>query len=390
MMRRIRILAFRTFFCMALLMAPAAALAIDFQVPGTNTTMNVGGYVKLDVVFNDVSSGDDSSANYAYEPGSVPLDGTTDGEENELIMNARESRLWVKTSTPTKMGPMNTHLEFDFDTSESSQLVSNSRHGRIRHAYGTLDKWLFGTTWSLFMHLDSLPELNDFGGPTGVMFARQPQVRYTMPLTDNSSLAIGLENPETYYDTAPNASDDGIFPDVIVRYSMNPGWGNLSGAVMVRELVVDNATTDDSTFVFGAQVGAVLKIGANDKIMGSLTFGDGIGRYSSLATHFDGVISGDEIEGLQQVAGSVGYEHKWGGAMNCRSNVILGYSKADDPDEINSTSSTEMTNSVHINTFIDPVPGMRVGLEFIRGTRETYDGQDGELNRLQFSTMFVF
>ena len=36
--------------CTALMMAPAAALAIGFQVPGTNTTLDVGGYAKLDIV----------------------------------------------------------------------------------------------------------------------------------------------------------------------------------------------------------------------------------------------------------------------------------------------------------------------------------------------------
>jgi hypothetical protein len=390
-MKRLGVLAFGTLFCVALLIAPAAVMAIEFQVPGTNTTMNVGGYVKLDIIYNDVSAGDDSQANIEYSPSEVPLDGSGDEYSGEVVMNAREARLWVKTSTPTQMGPMKTHLEFDFDTTDSSQLVSNSRHGRIRHAYGTLNNWLFGTTWSLFMHLDSLPEINDFGGPTGSMFVRQPQIRYTMAFNDTANLAISLENAETYYNDGANyAVDDGVLPDIIARFTLNPSWGNLSAAAMVREFKVEEGTTDDSAMGFGAQVGAALNLGANDAIRGAVSFGS-LGRYSSLATHFDVVITADgAVEPLQQVATFVGYEHKWGGAMNWRSNAIVGYSKADDPDELNTSNFTETTSSVHVNTFFDPVPGARLGLEYIRGARETYDGDDGTLNRLQFSAMFVF
>jgi hypothetical protein len=382
-------------------MVPAAAMAIDFQVPGTNTNLDVGGYVKLDIIYNDVSAGDSSQANVEYSPSEVPLDGATEGEEDEIIFNGRESRIWVKTSTPTDMGPLKSHLEFDFYTNTGNQLVSNSHYGRIRHAYFTLDNWLFGRTWSLFMHLDSLPEVNDFGGPTGAMFVRQAQIRYTMPLDDISSIAFGLENPETYYNAVdPNAAvgdpspfpaaDDGLLPDMIVRYNMNPNWGNLSGAAMVRQLVIDEFGTDDSTFTFSGQVGAVLKLGPNDSIRGAVSFGDGLGRYS-VASHFDAVVtaSGD-VDAVQQFSGFGGYEHIWGGAKNWRSNLILGYSKADDPPIVQGTTLTEETMSMHANLFMDPVPGARLGIEYLYGTRETYGGDDGDLNRLLFSAMYVF
>ncbi len=392
MKRRFGWLTAGVLFCLAALFVPASVMAVEFQVPGTNTTLNVGGYVKLDVIYNDVSAGDDSQANIEYSPSEVPLDNTTAGEEDEIIFNARESRLWVKTSTPTDMGPMKTHLEFDFDTTDGNQVVSNSRHGRIRHAYGTLKGWLFGTTWSLFMHLDSLPELNDFGGPTGAMFVRQPQLRYTLALNDISSLAIGIENPETYTDSG--VFDDGVFPDVIVRYSMNPSWGNLSAAIMTRDLVVDDPTgtgTDDSTIAFAGQIGAVVKFTPADSIRFQVSGGEGIGRYSSLATHVDAVITaGGDVDALQQIAGFLGYEHIWGGAMNWRSNLIVGASQADDPPELATTTATEKTFSVHANLFFDPVPNSRLGIEYIRGERETYNGLEGELNRVQFSAMFVF
>lgn len=394
--KKIVVLFFLVVVSTALLSAPTALLAIDFQVPGTNTQLNVGGYVKLDIIYNDVSAGDNSQANIEYTPSGIPLDGTTSGEEDHLVFNGRESRIWVKTSTPTDYGPIKSHLEFDFDTNDGNQVVSNSHHGRIRHAYFTLNNWLMGRTWSLFMHLDSLPEINDFGGPTGSMFVRQAQLRYTIPLDNISTLAIGIENPETIATTATptvTATDDGLFPDVIVRYNRNPPWGNLSAAVMLRQLVVDEggAGVDDSTFTFSGQVGAVVKLGPNDSVRGALQAGDGLGRYSSLATHVDAVITaGGDVNALQQIAGFVGYEHIWGGANNWRSNLVVGYSKADDPSEINASELTEQTLSVHANVFMDWVPGARLGIEYIRGEREVYDGRDGTLNRIQFSARYLF
>jgi hypothetical protein len=390
MMKKFGIFGFGALMLAVLLAAPASVMAIGFQVPGTNTTLDVGGYVKLDIIYNDVSAGDDSQANIEYSPSEVPLENTTTGEEDEIVFNGRESRMWLKSTTPTDMGPLKTHLEMDFDTTSGNQVVSNSRGMRLRHAYGTLNNWLFGQTWSLFMHLDSLPEINDFGGPTGSMFVRQAQLRYTMALNDTNSLAFSLENPETYfYDGGFNVADDDNMPDVIVRWSMNPTWGNLSAAVMVRNLVVDNGAVDDSATAVAGQVGGVLKIGAKDSLMGAVQYGQGIGRYSSLASHPDATVDASgNLDALDQVAGFIGYQHYWVGTW--RSSFIVGYSKADDPAEINTTDATEKTLSFHANLMYSPVEHSRLGIEFIRGTRDTYDGQEGELNRVQFSAMFDF
>ena len=351
-----------------MLAAPAGVMAIGFQVPGTDTTIDVGGYVKLDVVFNDAAVAGDNQANIEYVPGAVPLD--DDGEENEVEFNARESRLWVKTTTPTKLGPLKTFWEGDFDTDESSQVVSNSRGFRLRHAYGTLKGFLFGQTWSLFMHLNSLPEINDFGGPTGSMFVRQAQLRYTWDLNDTTNIAVGLENPETYYYTgaALADADDDNAPDIIARFSTNPSWGNISAALMIRNLVVDNAIVDDSTLGFSGQVGAQVDLFARDSLMAAIQYGQGLGRYSSLATHPDAFVdAAGDLEALDQLATFVGYQHYWVGTW--RSTLVVGYSKADDPSELSATDLTEETLSVHANLMFNPVENTRLGIEYIHAER---------------------
>ena len=390
MKKRIGFLGIGALMAALLLAAPTAALAIGFQVPGSDTTIDIGGYVKLDVIYNDVSVADDSQANIEYVPSGVPLDGDEEGTD-EIVFNARESRLWVKTTTPTKLGPLKTHFEGDFDTTEGNQVVSNSRGFRLRHAYGTLKGFLVGQTWSTFMHLYSLPEINDFGGPTGSMFVRQAMLRYTWNMNDTTSMDFALENPETYYAEggALLTADDDDMPDIIARFTMTPSWGNISAAVMARKLVVETATADDSALAVSGQVGAMVKLFAQDSIMGAIQYGQGLGRYSSLATHPDAVVdAGGNIDSLDQLAGFVAYQHYWVGTW--RSTLVVGYSKADDPIELQGTDITEETFSVHANLMFNPVPNTRLGIEYLRGEREVYDGRDGELNRIQFSAMVSF
>lgn len=41
-------------------MTTPVAHAVSFQVPGTNTTLDVGGYAKLDIIYNSISAGDNN------------------------------------------------------------------------------------------------------------------------------------------------------------------------------------------------------------------------------------------------------------------------------------------------------------------------------------------
>ncbi len=382
--------------CVAPLVVPASSMAFQFDLPDIKTKLNIGGYVKFDAVYTDVDAGDDSMSNIELVAGAIPLSGSEGADKDVMVFNARESRLWVKTTTPSDYGAIKTHLEFDFDTSDGNQVVSNSRHPRLRHAYGTIGGWLFGQTWSTFMNLASMPETNDFGGPLGINFARQPMVRYTHPMSDVLALTVAVENGETYINGNSGGSasgvmvtDDEIMPDVIADVTWKPSWGSLSGAIMGRTLKIDQGGIDESETAFSARIGGAWKITSNDSLAGQISFGEGIGRYSSLATHTDGYLKADgSLEALEMIGASVSYQHKWN--PKWRSTVALGYTQADDPAEYTGTTITEESMSVHINTFWNPVPFCRIGLEYIYAEREVYNGEDGDMNRLFFATKFVF
>src|SRR5690242_14966800 len=150
----------------------------SFLVPGTNTSLKIGGYTKLDVI-KDMGpiSGDTT------DPNAVPLNGSTGfapsanhSLDHAFRMHAKESRFNFETRTPTGYGELKTFLEVDFFGNElaniagsTNGLAANPLYPRLRHAYGTLGPLLIGQSFSLFSDIDAIGETIDGGGPTGYM-----------------------------------------------------------------------------------------------------------------------------------------------------------------------------------------------------------------------------
>jgi hypothetical protein len=197
----------------------------SFKLPGSNTSVTLGGYVKLDAVFSNPSAGVDTKGDLFLDPTTIAVGPAAgNNERNQVKFGARETRLFVKTSTLTTVGDLNTHVEFDFYGADGNESVSNSHGLRLRHAYGTLGNLLAGQTWTNFMNPAALPDTVDFGGPVGQIFDRQAQVRWTQwfatSALGNGQWAIALENPETVVQIPGGTfrADDARLPD-IVRFS---------------------------------------------------------------------------------------------------------------------------------------------------------------------------
>ena len=99
----------------------------SFKLPGSDTSVTVGGYVKLDALYSSRSAGANSAADQLLDPTAIAV-GPTAGanERHQITLHARQSRLFVRTATPTAWGDVNTHLEFDLFGSSGNESVSNS------------------------------------------------------------------------------------------------------------------------------------------------------------------------------------------------------------------------------------------------------------------------
>src|SRR3954471_21705906 len=64
----------------------------SFKLPGSNTSVTLGGYVKLDAIYSDRSAGVGSTGDQEYEAGSVPIGAAAvDNERNQVKLHARQS-----------------------------------------------------------------------------------------------------------------------------------------------------------------------------------------------------------------------------------------------------------------------------------------------------------
>jgi hypothetical protein len=371
----------------------------SFKLPGSNTSVTLGGYVKLDAVFSNPSAGVDTKGDLFLDPTAIAVGPDAgNNERNQVKFGARESRLFVKTNTPTALGDLNTHVEFDFYGADGNESVSNSHGFRLRHAYGTLGHLLAGQTWTNFMYVPSLPETLDFGGPVGQIFDRQAQVRWTQTFGAStagtgSQWSIGLENPESVVTVPGGASfraDDDRWPDITGQVLFNTSFGKISVHGLVRQIRVDSTAAPavvDEKWGGAVSVAGVIPTVGKDDFRFTASAGNAIGRYSD-GFFPDGVVGTDgQIRLPKQWGLFAAYRHFWSDQL--RSNFVLSTASENNPADA-PANTNKSTRSAHANLIWSPVPNTDLGLEYIYGFRETEDGQKGHLNRLQASAKYAF
>ena len=372
-----------------------------FVIPGTETSLKIGGYAKLDAIYNDTSAGDNHPGDQLFLPYTIPLD-KNNPNDNQTVLHARQTRFNVGTTTDTEYGKLNTFFEGDFFGMYAT--TASKTDFRIRHAYGELGKLLAGQTWSTFEIMDSLPDTVDFGGPAAQTFMRQGLIRWTEPFAWGS-LQFAVEDPSASFDdntasTADDQTDDDHVADMIARVNFKSEYGSYSVAAMARELSADNGgqtagdatrptTIDDSAWGGAVTFGGRIPTFGKDDLRFQLNYGNALGRY--VTTQFKDAEYNtltNEVETFDQYGGFLAYRHFW--KDNLRSNLVYSYGAADNDVAISGTSVNKEFQSVHANLIWSIVPSVDLGIEYLHGYRETEFGDEGELNRIQLSAQYNF
>jgi len=370
----------------------ALADPADHPTLYNETEIKVGGYVKMDTLLSDYSN---APTRGVGEDLFIPETIATSGESRDPRLNfhARESRFWLKSFTPAERGDITTHFEIDFLLGQQgNERVSNSFSPRVRHASISWDRWTVGQTWTNFLNTSTLPEYLDFVGPAGVTFGRQAQIRYTVA-TGNGDWAFSLENPETTltpFGGGPRIdADDSTFPDLVVRRNWRGDWGNLSIAALIRELKIDQAEFNDAEI--GGAIGLTGKfmIGDSDDLRWQANYGNALGRYMGLNSFNVGALdANNRIDLTTQYGVLVAYRHLWNEQLY--SSFGASFSAADNDTSISGLAVPESYQSAHADIIWLPTKRMSLGTEFIWGRRKDESGDDGTLNRLQFSAKFLY
>jgi hypothetical protein len=353
-----------------------------------------GGYVKADMIYSDYGAGSSSGAGRDfYIPGTIPVGPPGAEGESYLDLHVKESRINFRTDHILDNGAkLGAFVEMDFLLSgQGDERVSNSFSPRLRHAFLTYNKWLFGQTWMTFFNVGALPENLDFVGPAeSTLFGRQTMIRYT-----NGPWQFAIENPETtitpYGGGGRIVADDNRVPDLVGRYNMTGDWGAFTVAAIARELRYENnaAGIKDSASSYGVSLSGKFNVGAGDDFRWMATMGKGMGRYFGLNLANGAVLDADgNLEAIDSWGVFGSYRHLWNDKW--RSNFTLGYAEVDNDTALTGTGVTSEASSIHLNLIYSPQPKLDFGVEVMYADREEESGADGDMTRFQFSAKYAY
>lgn len=366
----------------------AGSIAGRYKLPGTDTEIAIGGYVKTDFIF-DVNEG----VGDLFIPESIDTDGAED--ESNFRVHARQSRINLQTFTPTEWGELATLIEGDFFGGGGNQTFSNSRPFRLRHATVTLGPLRVGQYWTNFMPIESYPATVDFQGPAGIPFIRQAQIRYTHDLDDHLSISGSLENSEfsgrdandVFVETDEIGVRAGVdrAPDVTAAVTYADDWGLVKAAALGRYLG-SPLDEGDGAAAWGVNLSGNVSPWQGGKLLGSFTYGDGVGRY---------IINGVTQDAFVEADGDVEPIEAWGVTAqisqaftpSLTGAVAFGRYQVEEtfaPDDLDNV------NTVHTSLFYSPLDRVTFGGEVIWGNREDADGASDDNIRLQGAVQVNF
>jgi len=317
----------------------------SFLIPGTDTSLRVGGEIRLNGTYwlnggspNASPQGSNAGATGTAE--TIPLNihvPTAVGlaaavararSTNTMALTAQQSKIGFETRTPSAWGEVRTFMEWDWaggnafvpGGARGAQGTSSNLIPRLRFAYGTLGGILAGQANSNFSDPDAGAESIDFGGNYGDPgFTRIAQLRYTMPLAGwgiIGSASFSAEAPETdawLAGTGVIGSDAGATasatagaatlpvtnplkanaPDLTAAWYIPQPWGHMDFSAVVRPgLQLKDGVYVDRQFVgWGVHWGGDVKphwfgLDPRDDITFNFVYGNGIGRYLNASTTF--------------------------------------------------------------------------------------------------------
>jgi hypothetical protein len=397
----------------------------SFLVPGTNTSIKIGGFAKGVLIYDmDAPPGASSNPDVTVTS-AIPLEGSAAHQlHGALRMHARQSNINVDVRTPTSYGELDTFILLDFfgQNVAQAQNGANTQNARLVLAYGTLGPLLVGQTLSLWYDGDALAETVDPTPTIGVMNGltnRQPQIRYTYAGPNGISLALSIENPENEgvaqaggaFATGTIGGGSGAIdriPDFILRARWDQSWGHIAATGIVRDMrLVAVGAPRVSETGYGGELTGHLNTFGKDTLKGQFLIGKGLGHYMSNFGNSAGMQISTlaatpgvaAVEGLANSWGAnIGYTHWWTNEL--RSSVTGGYERNQNQTGI--LTLPVVQNGLEkrhygalVNLIWSPVPQVDLGIEYEWAKRQVQSAAGGVsdhgfLQRIETEAVFKF
>ena len=367
----------------------------SYKLPGSNTSLKFGGYVKLDAIYDFDQKGGDQQGGVTVDSATTPVDQDT----GHFQMSVRQTRFTFDSRTASEdMGTVRAYLEVDFNDSDSAtETVSNSHNPRLRHGFVTMGPWLFGQSWSTYIDTASYTDLIDFNGPAGQAFIRQAQIRYTRKF-GASELNLAVENPQPVVSGGGTSSGErDRAPDFAFRLRHGGKWGHVSFQGVAQYLTAESTTTaaadsTDDALLWGLGFSGRLNLWDKDNLRFHFNGGDGIGRYMlgvALTEAGSAVYdtANNELDTVAAYGGYLAYQHYWIGKW--RSNLVVGFDHVKNPG-VQANTRLKDEQSLHANLIWAATGKTNIGLEYSIFHATSENGDSGAISRLRFAVQHSF
>ncbi|NAR57564.1 DcaP family trimeric outer membrane transporter [Acinetobacter haemolyticus] len=329
--------------------------------------VNLYGFVRGDANYIIEGADDDFNA----------VSKSTGEAKDKLRATAKTTRLGLDFTTPVGDAKVGGKVEVDF--------AGTNEALRIRHAYLTYNNWLFGQTTSNFLSSHA-PEMIDFSTNIGGGTKRLPQVRYNYKLGPTTQLFVSAEEGDS------SATDDKIkYRLPVLTAKVTQAYAEGKGSASARALVENYKSEkagDDKTG-WGIALGTDFKVADPLKLFADASYvvGDSSYLYGSNTAY---TVVNDDIEQNEVIAVQVGGTYKI--LPNLRSTLAYGAHFADDGTDYAKANVTanEKVQQAWINFIYTPAKPIDLGVEYINGKRETFEGKSFKDNRVGLMAKYSF
>ncbi|EXB48802.1 DcaP family trimeric outer membrane transporter [Acinetobacter sp. 1000160] len=362
----------------------ASPQATETSAPKLNLSkggaeVNLYGYIRADASYQAKGA----STMYNNISG-VPLEHTAEEtqQKDRLHSTVNVTRLGLNFKTPSVAGEVGGKLEMDFFGGATRDQF------RIRHAYITLDQWLIGQTWSTFIAPEYYPETVDAGTFVGGALQRSPMLRYSDKLSANTSFAVAIEDPK--YTATSDPDNEMRMPALVGRLNHKFDNGSLLSG---RTFMAEKKTSTDKQWAWGVGLGGKYQLSPQTFLKADYYHVKGDGRFLLWANNSYVIDDQNNIQSNEFDTISAGITHQFNSQL--RSTLGYGYMKAKDDNRFAEIQKNNLTQNKElwqgwINAMYNPYKPITLGVEYVYGERETFDGRNGIDNRVNMMATYDF
>ena len=360
---------------------PAAPRFLFLDKKGT-VALGIGGYLKAVGEYDF----DGAIDNNDFVTGAIPVP-FDPAQRQRFGATAAHSSIFLKLVThPTRVGRVIVYIQTNF-TGASYGL-------KLKQAYVSVGHLTLGKARSTFADGPAMAPTVDDQGPAGQVTAKNMMIQYASPSWRGFSFAAAVEVPDASYTTgAGTASIAQRCPDipVYVQYEWDKG-SHIRASAIYRALSYRNTIAGQNHCVsgWGLQGSAVADIYAGLQFFGHYTYGRGIASYvNDLSDRgYDLVPDGEgRLCAPRTAAWTAGLRYDF----SPKFFVSASYSRAQLYGTDGMASNTYRYGQyIAANAFYDVWGELRVGVEYLHGTRKDISGISGHANRLEAMLQYSF